>query len=87
MEFDWDAANIDHIAKHEISTEECEQAYHNGPMVINQQKRHGERRLLCLGHTASGRLLTFVATERGGRIRFVTAFPMNKKQREIYRGG
>ena len=34
MEFDWDAANVAHIARHGISPEECEEAYCNGPMVI-----------------------------------------------------
>ncbi len=30
--------------------------------------------------------LTLVVTERNGKIRFVTAYPMHPKQREIYRG-
>jgi uncharacterized DUF497 family protein len=85
MEFDWDAANLEHITRHGISPEECEQAYLNGPLVIEQQVRKGENRRLCLGETSEGRLLTFVITERQGRIRFVTAHPMHTKQREIYR--
>ncbi len=85
MEFDWDAANLEHIARHGISPEECEQAYRNGPVVIEQQIRKGEGRQLCLGETSDGRLLTFVVTERRGRIRFVTAHPMHQRQREIYR--
>jgi len=35
--------------------------------------------------TQSGRLLTFVVIERGGKIRFVAAYPIHPKQREIYR--
>jgi uncharacterized DUF497 family protein len=68
-----------------VSPEECEQAYLNGPLVIEQQVRKGENRHLCLGETSGGRLLTFVITERRGKIRFVTAHPMYDKQREIYR--
>ena len=86
MEFDWDAANVEHIARHGITPEECEQAYAKGPLVIEHQIRQGERRMLCLGETPAGRLLTFVITQRRGRIRIVTAHPMHPKQREFYRG-
>ncbi len=54
-------------------------------MVIEHQRRKRERRRLCLGETSQRRLLTFVVTERKGKIRFVTAFPMHPRQREIYR--
>ena len=86
MEFDWDVANVEHIARHGISIEECEQAYRNGPIAIERQKRKHERRRLCLGETNTGRLLAFVVTERKGSVRFVTAYPMNRQQRELYRG-
>jgi uncharacterized protein len=84
--FDWNAANAEHIARHGVTPEECEEAYRNGPMVIEHQERKDEHRRLCLGETGSGRLLTFVVTERKGKIRFVTAYPMHPKQRGIYRG-
>ena len=87
MEFDWDEANVSHIARHGITPRECEEAYRNGPMVIEHQKRKREHRRLCLGETDVARLLTFVITEREGKIRFVTAYPMHASQREIYRGG
>jgi uncharacterized DUF497 family protein len=86
MIFDWDAANVNHIARHGVTSKECEEAYSNGPLVIEHQKRKRERRRLCLGETDNGRLLTFVVTERPGRIRFVTAYPMPQQMREIYRG-
>ena len=70
MIFDWDAANVDHIARLGVTSKECEEAYSNGPLVIKHQKRKRERRRLCLGETDNGRLLTFVVTERPGRIRF-----------------
>ena len=86
MVFDWDAANVGHIARHGVTPGECEEAYRNGPMVIERQRRRHERRRLCLGESNRGRLLTFVVTERSGKIRFVTAHPMHPTQREIYRG-
>jgi uncharacterized DUF497 family protein len=75
-----------HIAQHGVTSQECEEAYRNGPMVIEHQRRKRERRRLCLGETDNGRLLAFVVTDRNGRIRFVTAYPMDRQQREIYRG-
>jgi len=54
-------------------------------MVIERQRRKHERRRLCLGETNRGRLLTFVVIERTGKIRFVTAYPMDALQRKIYR--
>lgn len=86
MIFDWDAANVEHIARHGVTSEECEEAYRNGPMVIEHQRRKHERRRLCLGETNRGRLLTFVVIERKGKIRFITAYPMHASQRRIYRG-
>lgn len=86
MIFDWDAANVDHIARHGVTSTECEEAYCNGPLVIKHQKRKRERRRLCLGETNNGRLLTFVVTERRGKIRFVTAYPTPPQMRAIYRG-
>ena len=86
MDFDWDAANTEHIGRHGVTIKECEEAYRNGPLVIEHQKRRHERRRLCLGETSRGRLLTFVVTERKGKIRFVTAYPMHPRRREIHRG-
>jgi uncharacterized DUF497 family protein len=56
MVFDWDAANVGHIAQHGVTSQECEEAYRNGPMVIEHQRRKRERRRLCLGETHNGRL-------------------------------
>jgi uncharacterized DUF497 family protein len=67
------------------NSEECEEAYWNGPVVIEVQERKSERRRLCLGETNAARLLTFVITERNDKIRFVTAHPMHTRQRDIYR--
>ena len=68
MDFDWDAANVAHIARHGITPEECEESYRNGPMVIEHQRRKRERRRLCLGETNRGRLLTFVVIDRKSKI-------------------
>jgi uncharacterized DUF497 family protein len=54
MTFDWDESNIARIARHGISPAECEEAYQNGPVMIEDQLRSREKRLLCLGETRAG---------------------------------
>jgi hypothetical protein len=82
-EFDWDEANIGHIARHGVSPEEVEQAFANDPLaVIAEQERSREQRVLCAGRTNAGRPLQFVYTVRHGRIRVITAHTAHKKLRE-----
>jgi uncharacterized DUF497 family protein len=86
MIFDWERGERGSRRPPRRHVQEGEEAYCNGPLVIKRQKRKRERRRLCLGETNNGRLLTFVVTERRGKIRFVTAYPMPPRMREIYRG-
>ena len=44
MAFDWDHANINHIARHGITSEEAEQVVLNDPMDLPMQLRDGEER-------------------------------------------
>ena len=85
--FDWDEANIRHLARHAVSPKEAEQCYRNDPLVIEEQYIEGELRYLALGETDAVRRLAFVFTIRKGRIRFVTAYPMTSQQQEIYDEG
>jgi uncharacterized DUF497 family protein len=84
MEFDWDAENKKHIGLHVVQTVEAEEALQNDPVVVQYQERDGEDRVLVLGQTNAGRLLAVVYTERGEKIRVVTAYPMNKRLEAIY---
>jgi hypothetical protein len=81
MEFDWDAANLQHIAKHGIVLEE---AILIEPLETDLQELGGEHRVLCFGRTRSGRLLTVLYTQRRGKIRVVTAYAMTKRQQRMY---
>jgi uncharacterized DUF497 family protein len=81
--FDWDEANIGHIARHGVTPEEVEQAFANDPLaVLAEQRRSGEQRVLCAGRTDAGRLLQFVYTVRRGGIRVITAHTAHKRVRE-----
>jgi len=81
--FDWDEANITHIARHDVTPQEVEQAYTNDPLIVLATlSRSGEERVLCAGRTDAGRPLQFVYTIRRGRVRVVTAHTAHRKVRE-----
>ena len=82
--FEWDRHNLGKIQRHEISREEAEQALLNDPIPILEQEVEGELRYVYYGETSAGRLLAAVATERGHRLRIVTAYELNSKQRRDY---
>lgn len=84
MDFDWDQANTDHLARHQVDPEEAEQVLANNPLIMETGERKGEARTVCLGRTDAGRPLIVVYTNRGGRIRVVTAYPAKRKKRKIY---
>lgn len=83
-EFDWDEANISHIALHNVTPEEAEEVIKKFPIEIDYQIVDGEERTELLGMTNSVRLLTVVITPRYGKIRVVTAFPANPRLRFAY---
>ncbi len=52
----WDDWNKDHIAKHEISVEEVEEACHGQHEVVESYRK----RLLIIGKTKQGKLIVIV---------------------------
>ena len=68
----------------EIKREETEQALLNDPIPIYEQDVEGERRFVYYGETNAGRLLAVIVTERGERIRVVTAYDLDAGQRRDY---
>lgn len=84
VSFDWDAANISHIAEHAVSPEEAEQVVRGRPLALEYVERNGETRLRQVGETASGRVLAVITTLRNRRIRVVTAYPASRSLRATY---
>ena len=71
IEFDWDEANIGHMARHSVLPEEAEQVILNDPVDLGIEIVKGEERELNLGATAQGRILLVVTTWREDRVRVV----------------
>ena len=84
VEFDWDEANRQHIARHGVLPHEAEEALTLDPLEVDVQRHQIEARILCFGRTKSGRLLTILYAERGRKVRVVTAYEMTKAQQRLY---
>jgi uncharacterized protein len=85
--FDWDEANVSHIAGHGIDPAEVEDALLDA-MRIGASARNiaGERRWAVLGSTDAGRVLYVVFTRREGLVRVITARDADRAQKRRYRG-
>lgn len=84
MLFDWDNANIEHIALHGITPEEAEQVIGNDPLDAGAVLRNGEFRTVHLGETDASKVLVVVITVRDTLYRVVTARPATRKERAFY---
>ena len=84
MEFEWDDANLEHIAEHDISPDEVEDVFYNKPLRINQEVTDDELRHEIVGETNDARVLTVIWTERRNKIRTVTAFDASLKDLKRY---
>lgn len=74
----WDEWNVEHIKKHKVSVDEVEEVI--GFRIKTFKSYKG--RILVLGNTEKGRLLTVVlALEGRGKYYVVTARNMSKKER------
>jgi uncharacterized DUF497 family protein len=84
IEFDWDPANLSHVARHEVLPEEAEEVILNDPLDIGIEIVGREERILNLGSTNRGRILLVVTTWREHRIRVVSAFAPAKRLIRFY---
>lgn len=82
--FDWDGANIDHIAEHDVTPEEAEEAMLGDPLDIGFDIVDDEERWSYIGETNDGRILRIAITVRGRRMRVVTAFEPEKYWKVFY---
>jgi uncharacterized DUF497 family protein len=82
--FDWDSANIEHIAEHDLVPEEAEEAILGDPLDIEFDIVDGEERWSYVGETNDGRILWVTITLRGKQMRVVTAFEPEKYWKVFY---
>ena len=86
MECDWDSAkNEANIKKHDISFDEAKHIF-DGPTLRRADDRqdYGENRDISLGALSPDALLVVVHTERGDKIRLISARKANRGERKVY---
>jgi hypothetical protein len=82
--FDWDEANIAHIAEHDVLPSEAEEVVTSNPLDLDYVIRNGELRLRQAGETSTGRILAVITTIRKGLTRVITAYPASRLLRATY---
>jgi uncharacterized DUF497 family protein len=82
--FDWDDANVGHIAEHNVAPEEVEEVVLGDPLDIGFEVIDNEERWSYLGETNEARILWITIALRGKRMRVVTAFEPDKHWKVFY---
>jgi hypothetical protein len=85
--FEWDltkaAANL---LQHGVSFEEAATLFEDPLAKIHDDPDHSatERRDIIVGHSLQGRLLLVSFTDRGSKIRLISARPVTSRERRDY---
>ncbi len=82
--FDWDEANVAHLAEHNVTPLEAEQVITNHPLDLSYEDRRGELRFRQIGETLSGRILEIISTERKGLTRVITGYEPSRLLQAAY---
>ena len=87
LEFTWDPAKAaSNLRKHGVSFEDASSVFRNSLAKVLPDPTHSpqEQRSLIIGHSAGGRVLLVVFTERGDRIRIISARDASARERREY---
>lgn len=87
MEFEWDEAKARaNLRMHGISFVDATSAFYDVLSVTIPDPDHsvGERRFLLIGITVAGRLVVVSHTDRGRRIRIISARRATRRERATY---
>ena len=80
--FEWTEGNTGHIARHNVTPDEAEEACFNSPSVFRGRRN----RYFVLGQTDAGRYLTVILEYRPRRtVRVITARDMTGTERKRYK--
>ena len=90
MEFAWDSEKAQsNLAKHGLSFDEAATAFGDPLSLTIPDPDHSddEDRFVLLGESYAGRLVVVVFTERGERIRIISARIATPRERRAYEEG
>ena len=86
-DFEWDIDKAaSNLAKHGISFEDASTAFFDTLSVVIGDAQHSdlEPRAILIGQTSGGKLIVIAHTDRGARIRLISARVATRKERRDY---
>jgi uncharacterized protein len=87
LQFEWDPRKAaTNRAKHGVTFEEAATAFGDplGRITEDPRQPAGEERFALLAQSARARLLVVLFTERGERVRLISARPATRPERRAY---
>jgi len=90
MEFEWDPVKAErNLAKHGVAFEEVATVFGDPHAMTYFDPDHSneEDRFLTFGHSSHGILLVVSHTDRGDRIRIISARRATRRERKAYEKG
>ena len=87
MEFEWDPAKArDNEAKHSVTFREATEAFADplSSTALDPDHSREEDRFVIFRQTLADRYLVVAFTERGGRLRIISARQMTRRERQAY---
>jgi uncharacterized DUF497 family protein len=87
LDFEWDPTKAaENESKHGVSFYESCEVFgdESSYTVFDAEHSLDEERFIIFGRTNRGRYLAVGFTERGARIRIITARPMTRRERSTY---
>jgi uncharacterized DUF497 family protein len=87
LDFEWNASKAEvNARKHGVTFPEAATSFRDPLSVTVADPRHSllEERLVLFGRSEQGRLLAVMHTERGSRIRIISARSMTPRERREY---
>lgn len=90
MDFEWDDLKADYnLQKHGVSFSEAATVFYDPLVMTFADPDHSadEDRFIVIGISAAGRLLMVAHTDRGARIRIISARALKPRERRLYESG
>lgn len=90
LEFEWDDTKaLSNIKKHRLTFEEAVTAFSDNLSltVPDPLHSHSEHRFVLIGHSNKNKLLVVVHTERGEKVRIISARLATRQERRYYDQG
>lgn len=90
MDFEWDDAKAElNQRKHGVSFAEAMTVFGDPLSLTGYDPDHSddEDRYLTMGSSAEGRLLLVSHTDRGAKVRIISARPASRRERKDYEDG